>query len=189
MATGKDLVRLVRKWRALLVVGVLGLTVLLTPPVAERYGDRLQVALPLLGLGCAALTGGVVEYTTRFVILEGGVHGTKAAMSQHPWNKRPNGGYSGFPSGHTAAASFGASALVHECISGSPLAKAVVVVAAGFVGASRIDAGAHTIWQVLAGVLYGYATERLLRKHGPLRRGVFAGFSKMGASVRRRFRR
>lgn len=147
-----------------IVMLLLLLTVLVTAPISERYGDRLQVALPLLGLGCTVLTGGTGEYLLRFLALEVVVHGTKNGLGDMDINQRPNGGLQGFPSGHTAAATFGASALVHDCIQASAPAKAVVLIAAGFTGASRIDAGKHTIWQVLAGVLVGWGCERLFRR-------------------------
>lgn len=148
---------------------VLALTILFTEPVAERYGDRLQVALPLLALGCSVVTGGAGEYLIRLATLEIVVHGSKAALGDLPMNQRPNGSGKGFPSGHTAAAAFGASALLHECIQKSPVVKAVVVISAGFVGASRIEAEKHNIWQVLAGVLTGYIIDRALRRNQLLR--------------------
>lgn len=147
-----------------IVMLALLLTVLLTAPVAERWGDRLQIVLPVAGLGCSLLSGGTGEYLLRFLTMEAVVHGSKNALGDVAINRRPNGGLQGFPSGHTAAATFGASALVHDCIQGSIAAKAVVLIAAGFTGASRIDADKHTIWQVLAGVLVGWGCERLFRR-------------------------
>lgn len=102
-------------------------------------------------------------------------HGSKAALGDAPINQRPSGGDKGFPSAHTAAAAFGASSLVNDCISTHPTAKAVTVIAAAFVGASRIDARKHDIWQVLAGGLLGWGADRAVR--GPhtvksLRRGL-----------------
>lgn len=152
-----------RRRRVRIVLIVLLLTVLLTAPVAERYGDKLQIALPLLGLGCTVLTGGTGEYLLRFVAMEAVVHGSKNTLGRTEINLRPNGGGQGFPSGHTAAAVFGASYLVHDCLEASMPAKAAVIIAAGFTGASRIEAGKHTIWQVLAGVLVGWLCERLFR--------------------------
>ncbi len=169
MAADNKALKHLRRWRNHLILAVLAITILMTEPLSERYGDRLQVALPLLGLGCTVLTGGTGEYLLRFLVLEGAVQGTKAALADASLNQRPRGGNKGFPSGHTAAATFGASALVHECISNSPFTKTVVIIAAGFTGASRVDAGAHTIWQVLAGALVGYFVERLFRRGFPAR--------------------
>ncbi|HHH88932.1 MAG TPA: phosphatase PAP2 family protein, partial [Aliiroseovarius sp.] len=147
----------VRRW---IVVLVLAIAVGVSLPSAERIGDRLQIALPVLGLGCAVLTGGAGEYLLRYVAGTALVQGSKAALGQTAINQRPRGGYAGFPSGHTAAASFGASALVNECVRASPLLQGTVILAAGFTGASRIEAGAHTIWQVLAGAVIGFLSER-----------------------------
>lgn len=169
MAEKRGLVEPLRRWRNPLILAVLALTVLLTEPLAERYGDRFQVVLPVLTLGCTFLTGGTGEYVLRFLVLEAAVHGTKAALADAPLNQRPRGGLEGFPSGHTAAATFGASALVHDCIAGSPVTKAAVILSAGFTGASRIEARAHNIWQVLAGVLVGWLVERLFRRGFPAR--------------------
>ena len=137
--------------------------VLCTGTLVERCGDRMQVVLPVLGLGCTVVTGGTGRYLARFAAMEAVVQGSKWELGDRPINRRPNGGLRGFPSGHTAAASFGASALVHDCIRSSAPVKAVVLIAAGFTGASRIEAGKHDIWQVLAGVLTGWLSERLLR--------------------------
>ncbi|MCP5038340.1 MAG: phosphatase PAP2 family protein [Rhodobacteraceae bacterium] len=163
--------------RNYIILAVLTLTVLFTPPIAERYGDRLQVALPLLGLGCAVVTGGAGEYLVRFLVLEIAIHGPKNALGDLPINQRPWGGNKGFPSGHSASAAFGASALVHECVQKSPFVKGAVIIAAGFVGTSRVESGAHNIWQVLAGILTGWGIERLLRRNTPARRRVLAGLS------------
>ncbi len=144
------------RWRARWVMALLALAVALSAPDAERIGDRLQIALPVAALGCAVATGGVGDYLLRLAVLEVGIHGTKAALGELELNRRPNGGGRGFPSGHTAAASFGAVRLVQHCVSASPLVQGAVLLAAAFTGASRIEAGAHDIWQVLAGALWGW---------------------------------
>lgn len=172
-----------RRW---IIVLVLAIAVGVSLPATERIGDRLQYALPVLGLGCAVLTGGAGEYLLRYVAGTALVHASKAALGKAAINQRPRGGYAGFPSGHTAAASFGASALVNECVSGSPLVQGTIILAAGFTGASRIEAGAHTIWQVLAGAIIGFLSERLLRPGSPLRARLARRF---GWSERRRRRR
>ena len=151
------------------VLVLLAAALVATERRAVRYGDNLQLALPLIAWGCAATSGGGRELFVRFAVLMGVTHGTKAALGDAPLNIRPNGRGDGFPSGHTAAAAFGASALVHQCIASSPVGQALVVIAAGFVGASRIEAGKHTIWQVLAGALLGWGMERVLRAQTPAR--------------------
>ncbi len=163
-------------WRSRLVLAVLALTVILTEPVARRYGDRFQNALPVLGLGCAVLNGSWAEYMLRYAIGLGVVEGSKSALGDLPLNMRPTGNPRGFPSGHTAAAAFGASYLAHDCVANSPVARTAVILAAGFTGASRIDAGVHTIWQVLAGAIVGLLGDRLFRRNGPGRRAVIAPF-------------
>lgn len=156
----------IRRARDGVVLAGLLAVLLMSGPLAERWGDRFQIALPLLGLGCTVLTGGTGEYLARFAVMELAVHGTKQGLGAVPINQRPGGGLQGFPSGHTAAATFGASALLHECIRSSLPVQAAVVIAAGFTGASRIEAERHTIWQVLAGVLVGWLTERAFRAGG-----------------------
>jgi|GEM_PF-3720029 len=76
----------------------------------------------------------------RYLLLEAAIKGPKFGLGDAPINQRPSGGGHGFPSGHTAATSFGATALVMGCLRDSPGAQALAVLSAGFVGGSRIDA-------------------------------------------------
>jgi membrane-associated phospholipid phosphatase len=126
----------------------------------EKTGDDLQVALPLLAWGCAAANGDGVEYLGRYAVMFLSVHGMKRAFGDAAFNQRPNGGGLGMPSAHTSTAALGASRLVGDCLAGNPVAQAASVLAAGFVGASRVDVGAHTIWQVLAGAILGLVCDR-----------------------------
>ncbi|PTW47803.1 PAP2 superfamily protein [Rhodovulum kholense] len=148
---------------------------------ARRIGDHLQIALPAAGLVCAATRGQARVYAGRYLLLEAGIKFPKALLGDLPVNLRPNGGGHGFPSGHTAAAAFGASALVAGCLRDSPGAQAVAVMSAGFVGASRIDAGRHTIWQTLAGAVLGWlvATVKLIA----FDRAVVAIWARAGARL------
>lgn len=132
---------------------------------AERLGDNFQIVLPVLALGCQAANGKGAEYMLRYAVLFTGIHGTKRLLGDAPINVRPSGSLQGMPSGHTATAVFGASTLINECVGGNLWLRTAVIVAAGFTGASRIEAGAHTIWQVLAGVLWGLACDRVLRRN------------------------
>ena len=125
----------------------------------ERVGDNVQIALPLVGLGCALAEGRGLQYFGRFLLMEVLLHGSKTALADAPINRRPSGGGSGFPSGHTTASAFGATALVQGCLATNKGAQAVVVIGAGFVGTSRVEAGAHTIWQVVAGALLGWLVQ------------------------------
>jgi len=171
--------RLSMRARVTIILAVLALVVALTPRDAERYGDNLQIALPALAIGCSVLNGDVGEYLGRYVVMFTGLHGTKRALADAEINIRPNGGLHGFPSGHTATAAFGASALVQSCITGHPVAKTVVIVAAAFTGASRIEANAHNIWQVLAGAIWGLLCDRFLRPGSRWRAPVGRAFARL----------
>ncbi|MEO0989379.1 MAG: phosphatase PAP2 family protein [Pseudomonadota bacterium] len=127
----------------------------------EKMGDNHQIFLPLLGFGCAIAEGQGLRYFGRYLLLETLIKGPKFALGDHPINIRPTGGDQGFPSGHTAAAAFGATALVQTCLKDSRWAQGAAIVTAGFVGSSRIEAGKHTIWQVLAGALVGWLSQAL----------------------------
>lgn len=130
-------------------------------PSAERTGDRLQIALPLVGLACAAANGRALIYVGRYIVLETAIKTPKFALGDLAVNRRPNGNSQGFPSGHTAAATFGAVGLSQTCLSENRPAQAVALMAAGFTGGSRIGAGAHTLPQVLAGVVVGWLSQVL----------------------------
>jgi membrane-associated phospholipid phosphatase len=153
----------IRRFRNLIIIACLGVVILVTPPNAEKYGDRLQIALPLLALGCNVATGGAGDYAVRFFSMLFTVHASKNILGDAEINQRPRGGGHGFPSAHTAAATIGASNLVHECIGNSPVTKIAVVLTAAFVGTSRVDAGAHTIWQVLVGAMWALLFDRAFR--------------------------
>lgn len=150
--------------RVHLVLVALVLTVVFCEPTAKRYGDKLQIALPTIAWGCAVLNGSGMEFAMRFLSMMAVTHGSKSMLGDAAINQRPAGGDKGFPSAHTAAAAFGASSLAYDCISAHPAAKAVVIISAAFVGASRIDARKHDIWQVLAGGLLGWGADRALRQ-------------------------
>lgn len=154
----------VLRFRLWLVVGLLALTVATAPRHVEQVGDRLQLALPLVAWGCAAANGQGAEYAVRFVGMWLATHGTKNALGDAAINIRPHGGGHGFPSAHTSASVFGASSLVHDCVTGNPWVQGVVILSAGYVGGSRMEARAHDLWQVLFGALYGWLFERVLRR-------------------------
>ena len=158
------------------ILAAIALTVLFSERSAERYGDRLQITLPVLALGCQIVNGQGAEYLLRYGVMFFGVHGSKRALADTPINVRPDGGLLGFPSAHTSTAVFGASSLVNDCITGHPVVKGVVLLTAGFVGASRIESERHDIWQVLAGALIGWAADRAFRRNSPRRRFFARGF-------------
>lgn len=170
----------VARFRMWLVLAVLALTVATAPRHAEQIGDRLQIALPMAAWGCAAVNGQAGEYALRFIAMWLATHGTKNALGDAPMNIRPHGGGNGFPSAHTSASVFGASSLVHDCVTGNPWVQGVVVLSAGYVGGSRMEANAHDLWQVLFGALYGWLFERLLRRPSRARSAVVRGLVRMG---------
>jgi len=153
-----------KKWRHAVLVGVLAGALVTAPFTPERWGDRLAWSLPILAGGCSVVTGTWPELLVRFAAMEAVVQGAKSGLGEQDINARPRGGYRGFPSAHSAHAAFGASALAQDCVAGFPLIRAGLVVAAAFTGASRVDAGAHNAWQVLAGWIIGFGFERLFRR-------------------------
>lgn len=179
------LFRLALQVKALMTV--LALVVLASGPRAEKIGDNLQIALPLMAWACAGARGAAgaagagAEFFLRYGVMFTAAHGSKLALGEAAINRRPDGGARGFPSAHTSTAVLGASALVHDCLAANPLAKAAVLAAAGFVGASRIEAGRHDIWQVMAGALLGYGCERGLRS--PRARARAKGYGRRLAAL------
>jgi membrane-associated phospholipid phosphatase len=170
---------LIRRWRSGLIAAFLILSLVATERRAERYGDTLQVVLPLAALGCSIVNGDALEYTGRYAAMWVTMRLSKLLVDG-PIAERPHGGDDGFPSGHTTSAAFGASALVFSCLGDAPVLKTAVVFAAAFTGASRIAADAHDIWQVLAGGIWAVLFERLLRRPGPLRARVARLFRRPG---------
>ncbi|MBL4928126.1 phosphatase PAP2 family protein [Fuscibacter oryzae] len=158
--------------RGLLISGAIIAVVLLTAGRVEKTGDRLQIALPMLALGCAAANGEGVEYGLRYLVMFGLAHGTKGALGDTSINQRPHGGTGGMPSAHTSTAVLGTSRLVSDCLAGNALAQSVAILGAGLVGGSRIVVGAHDLWQVLAGVVLGLGCDRLARRGSRLRRWI-----------------
>ncbi|MEM9320674.1 MAG: phosphatase PAP2 family protein [Pseudomonadota bacterium] len=123
---------------------------------ASGVGDTLQVVLPLTGLGCAIATGQGVRYTGRYLVVSLALQSSKRGLGEAEINARPNGGYHGMPSGHTTAASFGAAGIAQHCVAGNAPAQVMAGMAAGLVGGTRIEVGAHNVWQVLAGAILGW---------------------------------
>lgn len=166
-----------------LVLGAIAATLMLSEPNIRRYGDNLQIALPLIAWTCALSNGAGGEYGLRFVLTMAIAHDVKAALGAAPLNRRPSGGYRGFPSAHTAAAAFGASSLASDCLGGNIAAQTVVVLSAALVGTSRIVVGAHSLLQVLAGALLGWSFDRILRR-GPGRAVVTDRLGRLRARLR-----
>lgn len=133
------------------------------PRSAREAGDALQIALPLLGGACAAARGDMPEFAARFAGLMVVVHGLKAGLGTAAANQRPNGHGGGFPSGHTAAAAYGASGIARSCGGLVPYAGPAVAIAAGFVAGSRIESGRHDLRQVVAGAVLGLVADLGIR--------------------------
>jgi len=176
--------RLSQKMIANIVVVVLVVTVAFTERRAERYGDNLQIALPLLAAGCAHLNGQGGEFWLRYVVGFSVTHGFKRGLGDIELNTRPHGGPHGFPSGHSAAAAFGATWLIQNCIMNNILVKTGVIVAAGFVGGSRIEAGAHDVWQVLVGWMFGIGYAMAFRAPSRGRRAIALVLRSIGRAIR-----
>lgn len=171
--------------RVHLVLALLALTVALTEPVQRRYGDNVQIALPMVAWACAAVDGRASELVARFLGVMVVAHGTKAALGDTALNRRPSGKSEGFPSAHTTAAAFGASSLASDCLRSHPVGQAAVILAAGFVGGTRIEAQAHDLVQVMSGAVLGWAGERALRRDSRLRRQITARLARWQMALRR----
>lgn len=165
--------------RVQIVFAVLGL-IAVTAPSPERLGDRYQVALPILALGCEVANGSGLEYVGRYVVMFIGVHGSKQALGSNPINHRPKGGLEGFPSGHMATATFGATSLMQSCVTQAPVAQIAVALAAGYTGGSRIETGWHSLTQVMAGAIWGIICSMAFRKDTAARRRIAAVLAWIG---------
>jgi membrane-associated phospholipid phosphatase len=148
--------RLAERTDAVIAV-LLVLTVLVTVPDNRRLESALQIVLPLIALGCATTRGKTVESLGRFVVLQIGIKGPKYLIGERPISLRPDGGQNGFPSGHTAVATFGAVQMIKHCSALHPVTKAAGIAAAALTGGSRIESGRHSLWQTMAGAVWGWA--------------------------------
>ena len=139
---------------------LLGLA-LAAPPAAadplEDFGTAMKYGLPLAAAVCAADQHRLEDFAVRGALQAALVWGLKEYFDGTPISGRPNGEGKGFPSGHTAAAFFGASDLAGKCFEDKPLAGAATYGAAGLTGWSRVHAGAHTPEQVFSGALIGFS--------------------------------
>lgn len=173
------------RWMPWIVTVGLILILLVTFPRVEKLGDRYRNFLPIVGGACAVLTGSAPEYALRFAISWSGVHTVKTVLGESPLNQRPAGDFRGMPSGHAASSAFGASSLVNDCVTNSLPAKVAAIVAAGYVGNSRVVAERHNIWQVLIGTLWAIFVERAFRREGPVRSAIIRRLQPVTRPVRR----
>jgi membrane-associated phospholipid phosphatase len=127
----------------------------------EKMGDVMQVALPLAAAYCATRQNDLRPYAKRFAGQFVVTQGLKYGLGNSQLNQRPDGGSHGFPSGHTAAAFYGASYLSHNNCLKTRGQRAIAYSLAIAVGASRIDSNKHNLGQVAAGALIGYYFDNL----------------------------
>ncbi len=137
----------------------------------ETYGDVMQFVLPGAAAFCAGRQGDLGPYSIRLVGQIAVTQGLKYGLGDAPVNQRPNGGTHGFPSGHTAAAFYGASYLANNCLRPGGQ-KALVYGLAVAVGASRLQADQHDLAQVAAGALVGYMFDNVSVTVGGGRIGI-----------------
>lgn len=123
----------------------------------EDFGTAMKYGLPLAAAVCAVDQDRVEDFVIRGALQAALVWGMKQYFDGQPISRRPSGGGEGFPSGHTAAAFFGASDLAGKCFDDQPEAGALAYGAAGLTGFSRVHAGEHTPQQVWAGALIGFS--------------------------------
>ncbi|TXB71307.1 phosphatase PAP2 family protein [Paracoccus aurantiacus] len=117
----------------------------------------MKYGLPLAAAVCAVDQDRAEDFAVRGILQAGIVLATKRYFDGKPISRRPTGAGEGFPSGHTAAAFFGASDLAGKCFEDQPEAGAMAYGAAGLTGYSRIHAGEHTPQQVWTGALIGFS--------------------------------
>lgn len=138
--------------------GLLAIALTASPAASdpfEQFGTAMKYGLPLAAAACAADQDRLEDFAIRGVLQAALVWGMKTWFDGEPLSRRPSGEGRGFPSGHTAAAFFGASDLAGKCFSDKAWAGAAAYGAAGLTGWSRIHAGEHTAPQVWTGALIG----------------------------------
>lgn len=122
----------------------------------ENFGTAMKYGLPLAAAVCAERDGRLEDFAVRGVLQAAIVWGMKEYFDGSPISRRPSGEGKGFPSGHTAAAFFGASDLAGKCFADDRAAGAALYGAAGATGWSRVHAGEHTVQQAMSGALIGF---------------------------------
>lgn len=132
------------------VAGLLCAASLALPAAAdpfEQFGTAMKYGLPLAAAVCAADQNRFEDFAVRGVLQAALVWGMKEYFDSAPISRRP--------SGHTAAAFFGAADLAGKCFDDRPGAGAFAYGAAALTGWSRVSAGQHTPQQVWSGALIG----------------------------------
>ena len=140
-----------------------------------QFGTGMKYGLPLAAAVCAADQDRLGDFALRGILQAGIVWGMKQVFDARPIGRRPSGEGKGFPSGHSAAAFFGAADLAGKCFDDQPWAGAAAYGAAGLTGWSRIEAGEHTPRQVLGGALIGFGFGAASFGIGPEGAGLSVG--------------
>lgn len=123
----------------------------------EDFGTAMKYGLPLAAAVCAARDDRLEDFAVRGAVQAAVVLGLKTWLDGTPVSVRPTGEGKGFPSGHSAAAAFGAADLAGKCFPDDRAAGIGLYGAAGLTAASRVHAGEHTVPQALAGALIGFS--------------------------------
>lgn len=121
----------------------------------ERFGTTMKYGLPLAAAVCAADQDRLEDFALRGLVQAAVVLGLKTLFDGTPLGTRPTGEGRGFPSGHAAAAGFGAADLAGKCWDDRPELGAAAYGAAGLTAVSRVQAGEHTPDQAMMGALIG----------------------------------
>ncbi len=151
-------------YRALIIPFILIIIIAASRKEHVDVGHNLQLALPVIGLGCSIINGSALDYSIRYLILNIGIQASKYGLGETALNLRPNAKYFGFPSGHAAASIYGASYIARNCVQKNPVMQVFVFASAGYVGFSRIEDEEHTLTQVIFGFLFGLFVEISFRK-------------------------
>lgn len=142
------------------IASVLLATSLAMPATAdpfENFGTAMKYGLPLAAAVCAVDQDRVEDFAVRGLLQAGIVMAMKRHFDGQPISRRPSGEGEGFPSGHTAAAFFGAADLSGKCFEDKPGIGLAAYGAATATGRSRVRAGEHTPQQVWAGGIIGFS--------------------------------
>lgn len=137
-----------------------------------RLGTALEYALPIAAGLCALGQNRSADYLAGLVVTQSVVNQLKENLGHAALNIRPDGTDRGFPSGHAALATFGATSLARKCYPEQRGLKLATYGLAALVGLSRITADRHNIWQVGAGAVIGYYANGLEVSVGPGEFGI-----------------
>ena len=127
----------------------------------DRFGDAMQVALPLAAAGWSLYQGdieGLKEYGVSLAVSELATEGLKRAVN----DPRPTGSGGGFVSGHASRA-FVSAAYIHRRYGLGPAVPMYALATA--TAYSRVHTGHHYTRQVLRGAAVGVGSAVVFTKH------------------------